>query len=369
MFEQGFTVLRVRGIPVRLHLSLIIFLPYVAFLATRQYAYLASALDLTPDELRLAPWVWGVILAIALFVSVLLHELAHSLVALKSGARVRSITLMILGGVSLIEDDLPPLREAWMAFVGPLASFALAGASYALYRAPILPLEVDVALFCFAITNAALGVFNLLPAFPMDGGRVVRGLLAGRLGVDRATRVAATMGQAMAVLFALYAVVSFNLLLLLIAWFVWAGAAAERSRLAIVQSLRGLSVTDFMSTRIGDAWVDESVGEVLGRLAREGCAGARVHRHEEPDPRVAGVVSADDLEGAAERGGAAAPVSAAMEKDPRAVHAGDDAAAALGALSHGEGHAVMVLDASDRVVGLVTPADVRRAMLLGLRRN
>ncbi|MFT3765508.1 MAG: site-2 protease family protein [Minicystis sp.] len=366
MFENGLTVLRIRGIPVRLHLSLLVFLPYVAFIATRQFRYLASRLDVSPDDLHLPPVVWGIVLALGLFVAVLAHELAHSLVALRNGARVRSITLMMLGGVSLIEDDLPPRKEAWMAFVGPLSSFGIAAVSYAFYRFAPLPIDVTIAVFAFALTNFALAVFNLLPAFPMDGGRVVRGLLAARLGQERATEIASRLGQGMAVLFAAWALWTFNLILLLIAWFVWAGAMAERTRSSVISALRGLSVHDFMSDRLGDAWIDETVGEVLRRLARTGLAGARVlSRDDEDTTRVAGVVTADALEGTAERGGAAAPVATAMDRAPRAVHERDDAALALGALSRGDGHAVVVLDAEDHVIGLVTPADIRRAVALG----
>ena len=230
MLEQGLTIFRIRGIPIRLHLSLLVFLPYLAFAATRQFSFIASAIGLTPDELRLPPLFWGVILAVSLFVAVLIHELAHSLVALRNGAEVRSITLMMLGGVSLIEGELPPAKEAWMAFAGPLASFVLAAASYGLYRVAPLPGEVLAALFAFAMTNAILGVFNLLPAFPMDGGRIVRGLLARRLGKPRATAVAARLGQGMAVLFTAYGIWTFNPILILIAWFVWTGASAEHAQ-------------------------------------------------------------------------------------------------------------------------------------------
>jgi len=231
MFEHGLTILRVRGIPIRLHLSLLVFLPYVAYAATRQFGAIARSFGVTPDEVHLPPLLWGFLLAVGLFVAVLIHELAHSLVALRSGARVQSITLMMLGGVSLIEGELPPAKEAWMAFAGPLASFVLAGASYLVYSFAPLPTEVLVALLAFAFTNAVLGVFNLLPAFPMDGGRVLRGLLATRLGRERATVVASRIGQGMAVLFAVYGLWTWNLILVLIAWFVWSGAAAARDQL------------------------------------------------------------------------------------------------------------------------------------------
>jgi Zn-dependent protease len=230
MFERGLTLLRVRGIPVRVHLSLLLFLPYLAFVATRQYRWLAGVLGVGPEELRVPAWAWGGVLAVGTFVAVLAHELAHCWVALANGARVRSISLMMLGGVSTVEGELPPAKEAWMAFAGPLASLVIAAACFAAHRLLPLPADVAVAAFAGGVTNAFLGAFNLLPAFPMDGGRVVRGLLATRLGVARATIFAARLGQGMAALFAAWAILTYNPLLVLVAWFVWAGASAERER-------------------------------------------------------------------------------------------------------------------------------------------
>jgi Zn-dependent protease len=365
MFEHGLTLLRVRGIPVRLHWSLLLFLPYVAFVTTRQFGMISASLGVERAELVLPPWVWGALLAVGLFVSIVIHELAHSLVAVRNGARVRSITLMMLGGVSMIEGELPPGKEAWMAFAGPLASFGIAGVSWAVYRFAPLPEEVLAALVAFAGTNALLGVFNLLPAFPMDGGRVLRGLLSRSLGKERATAAAARVGQGMAALFALLAVWTFNPVLLLIAWFVYAGASAEKARLSLFSALSGMTVHDFMSDRLGEAWSDETVGAVLRRLLRSGLSGATVMEHVDDRARMAGVVTADDLEGAAERGGAGAPVTAAMDQAPRVVHPEEDVTRALGALSSGETHAVVVVDAQDHVIGLVTPADLRRAAVLG----
>jgi Zn-dependent protease len=227
MLDRGLTIFRIRGIPVRLHPSLLVFLPYLAFVAMRQLGAVARLLGIPRDAFRLPPLVWGVILAVGLFVAVLVHELCHSLVALRSGARVHAITLMMLGGVSFIDGRLSPGREAWMAFAGPLGSFAIAAASFAVFRFVPLPQEALAALFAFALTNALIGAFNLLPAFPMDGGRIVRGLLARRIGQARATVFAARLGKVMAVALGLYALWSLNLLLLLIAWFVYAGARGE----------------------------------------------------------------------------------------------------------------------------------------------
>jgi Zn-dependent protease/CBS domain-containing protein len=360
MFERGFTIGRVRGIPIRIHISLLVFLPYVAVMAARQMGYVESSLGLPPGSFHLPRALWGLLLAVALFAAVVAHELAHSLVALRRGARVRSITLMMLGGVSIIEGELPPLEEAWMAFAGPLASFGIALVSWALYRLLPLPGEISAALFAFASTNAVLGVFNLLPAFPMDGGRVVRGLLAGRLGRDRATLVAARLGKGMAVLFALFALLTFNLILLFIAWFVYMGAGAEETRRGVLGALQGVPLTEVMSDRIGAARADETVGEVLRRVVRGGLVGAEVS-----NGVAHGIVTAEDLEGIAERGGAGEPVTTAMDPAPRLVHPGEDAAPALEALSTGQARAVVVVDAQDHVVGLVTPNELRRAAMLG----
>ncbi|KYF99073.1 zinc metallopeptidase, partial [Sorangium cellulosum] len=275
MFDQGLTVLRIRGIPIRLHITLLIFLPYLAYVAASQFTFIAASLEIPREALRLPPLAWGAILAVGLFVAVLAHELAHALVALKNGIRVRAITLMMLGGVSQIERD-DPEHEAWMAFAGPLMSFGIALGSYAAYRLLPAPAEVGVALLAFAITNAILGVFNLLPAFPMDGGRVLRGLLHRRLGRARATRVATAIGKAMAVAFGLFGLLSWNLILVLIAVFVHMGASAEQARSSTRDLLRGLPVARFMTDRLGDAYADESPRAVAERLLRHNLVGARV---------------------------------------------------------------------------------------------
>lgn len=366
MLDRGFTLLHVRGIPVRLHISLLLFLPYVAFMATRQLGYVANALDLPSGTFRLPPVVWGIILAVGLFVAVAVHELAHSLVALRAGVRVRSITLMMLGGVSLLEGDMPPGREAWMAFAGPLASFVIAALSYLAFRTLPVPGEVAAALFAFSSTNLVIGVFNLLPAFPMDGGRVVRGVLARWMGVDRATKVAVRLGKIMAVAFAVFALWTFNLILLLIAWFVYAGAGAEEGRRTLRHALEGVPVRDLMSERLGEASAEEPVRDVLGRLIRNGLSGARVWSHNgAPAPHLVGVVTTDGLTGAAEHGAGQAKVAEAMDPGLPAAHPWDEAAVALQPLSNGDANAVVVFDNMNDVIGLVTPDELRRALTLG----
>jgi Zn-dependent protease len=374
MFDRSLTIARVRGIPIRLHVSLLLFLPYVVYVTTAQFDELAARVGVKTAPPHLPPFAWGIVLAVGVFASILLHELAHSVIALRAGARVRSITLMMLGGVSQIEDEVPAEREAWMAFAGPLTSFALGLACYGGYRLAAGS-EPAIALLALAVTNVALGAFNLLPAFPMDGGRVLRGLLAGRLGRLRATRVAAGLGRAVAVALGLFGLLSFNVLLVLIALFVYMGAGAERSRLEARDVLRGVPIARLMTERLGEARLDESAHAVAERLFHDNLVGARVvdgwsgPAPGEPVRRTVGVVTIWDLARRAARGTADVPMSDAMRTDLPVVHTRDDASRMLDALSGSDANAVVVLDDADEVVGLVTPDELARAVALGSARR
>jgi len=368
MLDSGWTIFRVRGIPVKLHISLLLFLPYLAYVASRQFGYVAGMLGLPAEAVRLPQFVWGAILAVGLFVSVLLHELAHSIVALRGGTPVRSITLMMLGGVSRLERDVKPEREAWMAFVGPLSSGVIALFCGAMYLLPF-SMEVRIAWLVLAVINAVLAAFNLLPAFPMDGGRVLRGLLLPRLGFRRATRIAVGVGKFMAVLFALYGLLSFNVLLVLIAGFVYMGASGEQTRSDFKDILTGTRIVDVMSDRLGAAQADEPAGDVARRLFREHQEGAVVIdgaqnslSENEVRQNILGVVIAADLSKPEWTQQPRAAVASVMRKELPRVHTRDDAAATLDSLMSGDVDAVVVLDDFERIVGLVTPFDMQRAV-------
>jgi Zn-dependent protease len=372
MFGKSWTILRVRGIPIRMHVSLLLFLPYVAFVASVQYRSLARSMGLDAGATALSPIAWGIILALGLFVAITLHELAHSLVALRSGIKVRSITLMMLGGVSSIENDVSPPREAWMAFAGPLVSFLIAGASYLLYRIASASPDLSVAFLWFALTNAFVGAFNLLPAFPMDGGRVLRGLLASRLGIVRATNIATRTGQALAILFAIWGFVTLNVFLMLIAAFVYLGAAGERARFNTRDVLHGLPVSQFMNDRLGDAYAGESAVEVAKRLLANNLIGARVtsapassewtRTERNGGLPTLGVVTAWDLAPDGESG--SPNIADKVRLDLPRVQSDEDASRALEMFLGGQANAVVVVDHDQRIVGLLTQEDVQRALAL-----
>ena len=366
MFEHSITAFRLWKIPVKLHITLLLFVPYVAFIATRQFSTIIADLDLPTGAVHLPPFGWGLLLAIALFVSILLHELAHSVVARRQGSEVQSITLMALGGVTRMRGEVRPEHEALMAFVGPLTSLGLALLSYGVYALVPLPPEIGVALLIIAWMNLALGVFNLLPAFPMDGGRVLRGLLVKRVGAARATRIATTVGKWMAAAFAIFGLLTFNVILVLIAGFVYLGASAEQARLAVRDALHGVPVSALMNSRLGDAHRGEPAGDVVRRLLIGNLVGATVvdGQTEAPGRRMLGLVLATELAERVTREGNEIPIESAMLTDLPRVHLGDEATAALNAMANGEGNAVLVLNGGDEVVGLVTDTEIQRAVTL-----
>ena len=209
-FGKGqFEIARVWGVPICLDLSLILMAVIFVFRAGNIF--------------------WGLISAVILLGSVLLHELGHTAVALSYGCRVRDITLLLLGGrATLVDMPRGPWREAWMAAAGPLVSLLLGLCGF--FFARISPDGSLLMFICWYLqyVNFSLLVFNLIPAFPMDGGRIFRALLESRLGRHRATFIAFRVAQVLAVCMAIWAVVDgFDIILLLIAYFVFSSSKAE----------------------------------------------------------------------------------------------------------------------------------------------
>jgi Zn-dependent protease len=215
---------KIAGIDVFVHATFFILVAWVAL-----SAYLPSG--------SAAAAASGVASILTVFGVVVLHELGHDLVARRFGIATREITLLPIGGISRLErmpED--PRQELQVALAGPAVNVGLAAAAYAallvLGSGAIDRMSVMEGSFLarlFSI-NLSLALFNLLPAFPMDGGRIFRALLALRMDRARATEVAARTGQVMAVLFGVAGLFFFNPLLVLIAFFVWTGAAQEASR-------------------------------------------------------------------------------------------------------------------------------------------
>jgi Zn-dependent protease len=271
MNMSGIKIGTIRGIPIRIHFTFLLVLPLLAFLFSRVFSDAARIAEVPPEQLA-HPWVWGFGIAIGLFVSVLLHELAHSLYALRKGGKVKDITLMMIGGVSQI-SEMPreAKHEAMMAFVGPLLSIVLGVVLYATHigLTGTDSFQLRFGLFYLGALNLFLGFFNLLPAFPMDGGRILRALLSRRLGMVKATNVSARVGKTFAVVFGLWGLVSFNLFLLLIAVFVYVGAESERNAVLVRNVIGDLRVRDLMTPYAFAVPAEMSVYEAAEHMLRD----------------------------------------------------------------------------------------------------
>jgi Zn-dependent protease/predicted transcriptional regulator len=253
--KPSITLGRLFGVSIGLHYSWFI----IALLITLSLVGHFGATD--PNWSPAIVWAAAVVTAILFFISIVLHELSHALVARARGVSVRSITLFALGGVATMETPPPDAKtEFWIAVAGPIASVVVGVGCYALAASLGWSPRADVSpstavLGWLGYINISLAVFNLIPGFPLDGGRILRAILWGRSGdADRATMTAARVGQAVAFGFILLGVMRFfggagfgGLWIAFIGWFLLQAAQASYAQVAVVADLRGVRVRDIMS--------------------------------------------------------------------------------------------------------------------------
>ncbi|WP_254273097.1 site-2 protease family protein [Haloarcula marina] len=347
---RNYHITTVWGIPIRVNISLVVFLPVLAWLIgsgsqIELYAGIVGRLAGTPldvDRLTVGvtPWLIGGTAAVGLFVSVTLHELGHAWAAMRYDLEVESITLWILGGLASFKQ-MPREwnREFWIAVAGPLTSIAVGAVCYAGVLA--LPATADVTLFVvgwLAVTNIVLAVFNMLPAFPMDGGRVLRALLARSRPYASATRIAARIGTAFAVLFAVFGVLSFSPILLLLALFIYAAASGESRTVALADLLEGLTVGDIARPTRLSIEADASVEELVDRMFADRSPEFTVTRGGE----TIGVVTVSDFKALSKAEREADTVADLMETDLPRLQADQSAFDALVELDTSKASAALV---------------------------
>lgn len=254
----SFQIARIRGISIKVHISFFLIL----ILGAVQWGGMTGTIGGA---------LYGVVLMILLFTCVTLHELGHSLVAVHFGIPVREITLLPLGGVSLItKNPDKPIQEMLIAIAGPLVNVVIAAILFVALggfggvdllngRGLLLnmgkPSLTSMLLWLLA-ANVSLVVFNLIPAFPLDGGRFMRALLAMPLGYRRATRIASIVGQVIALGIGIFGLVDGNFILILIAVFVFFGAGQETATAD--------SKTVLTTRRVGDAYNKNALTLVVG---------------------------------------------------------------------------------------------------------
>jgi Zn-dependent protease/predicted transcriptional regulator len=257
---------RLFGIPILLHYTFLLVIPLFAYIIGSQ---IGSTTDMLRDIFRITidtsiitsgfmPWILGTVVALGLFFGVLVHELAHSLVARAKGIKMQSITLLMFGGVAQMDEGAPePRTELPMALAGPIMSLIFGLICCGLvYVTPDMATDAPtqgVLIFVFGylgVLNIILFAFNLIPAFPMDGGRVLRAVLAIRMPLDRATRIAANVGKAFAVIFGIIGLYFFSPFLILIALFIYIGASMESTAVQYNVLLQDVTVGNMMSAPV-----------------------------------------------------------------------------------------------------------------------
>jgi Zn-dependent protease/CBS domain-containing protein len=365
MGRGAFSIGSIAGIRIALHPSWLV----IAFLVTYSLA-VGDLPDRFPRWDRPLYWVVGAAVAGLFFASVLAHELSHALVARRFGIQVRDITLFIFGGAASLEGDTRrPRDEALIAAAGPLTSLIIGAGLWAV-GALVLQPQIAALVGWLGFINISLGLFNLIPGFPMDGGRILRALL-WRLRGDEfaATRNAAAVGRAFGYLLVAGGVLlAFQprglfsgIWLALIGWFLSSAAESTVAQMSVQRSLRGVKVRDVMEDEPPSVSPNETVAELVNERLMRGEHRSFLVRHD--DGGLAGIVTLSDVRRISRDDWPSARVTDIMTRFPDVATVGPDAPVedALDLLQQKEVNQLpVVTDDGRTVVGLLTRAGILR---------
>lgn len=311
--------------------------------------------------------VSGVLFIVALFACVVLHEFGHALTARHYGIPTKDITLLPIGGVSRFER-MPdkPWQEFWVAIAGPLVNVAIAIAIYlGLFLTngfkPVTALSITGGPFMerMLVANLALAVFNIIPAFPMDGGRVLRALLATRMDHVRATQAAAAIGQGLALIFGLVGLLLRDPFLLFIAFFVWIGAAHESHSVQIKEAFSGIPIRAAMQTQFTTLTTNQTLGDVV-KVILDGS------QHDFPvmwGDRVMGILTRSNLLAGLSQHGPDQLVTSAMQREFDTAEPNEMLEAVLQRLAASPSRIIPVLQEGN-LVGLVTAENLGEYLMI-----
>ena len=308
----------------------------------------------------------GILFILALFACVLLHEYGHALMARRFGVRTRDITLYPIGGVARLER-IPekPAEELWVALAGPAVNVVIAAALFVALLAtggmpPLRSLSLASSGFWLRLllVNVILAVFNLIPAFPMDGGRVLRALLAMRVDYLRATQIAATVGQAVAFIFGFVGLLT-DPWLLFIALFVWIGAEQEASMARIKNSLGGIPVSRAMQTKFEALRPQDTLARAVELIL----AGSQQDFPIVEDGRVLGILERDTFIKALARSGQNEPVIDVMRREVPEVDTHEMVESALTRLEQ-SGAKTLPVTHGGRLAGLITAENITEFLMI-----
>ncbi|MBO8142365.1 MAG: site-2 protease family protein [Firmicutes bacterium] len=347
-------VARVAGITVRLHITFLLLLAWIAMAN-----YFAGGVSAAVGALAFIAGIFG---------SVLLHELGHALAARRYGIRTADITLLPIGGVARLER-LPerPAEELVVALAGPLVNVVIAAV---LYSGLVLSGRSN-ALTGFGLvegnlwaqllfTNLWLALFNLVPAFPMDGGRVLRAVLAARMGFARATQAASVVGQGFAFLFVLIGFFV-NPMLIFIGLFIYLGAASEASTAQLQDFAGSMPVAGVMVTDVRALYRETPLADAVEALLR---GSQREFPIVDGAGRVAGLLCREDMIRALRVFGPEVPVSQVMQSGVPMVHPSEMLHRVFPRMMAGQYSALPVVDSGGFLVGLLTRDNLAEVIMV-----
>lgn len=339
---------QVFGIVIYLHVTFLLLLGWVAVSHLLAGHGAAEALS-------------GVLFILLLFTCVVMHEYGHALTARRYGIRTQDITLLPIGGVARLERmPRDPVQELWVALAGPAVNIVIAAVLFGLVTLfPGRPAQTNIQLVGGSLlqkllwVNVSLVIFNLLPAFPMDGGRVLRALLARRMEYVQATRTAASVGQAMAFLFGFGGLMSGNPFLLFIALFVYMGAEAEAQAVQVQATFHGLTARQATVTRFASLAPDDPLSRAVDLLLSDTQQDFPVVTN----GNLVGLLTRRDLLAALRHQGLATSVASAMQAEVVPAEASAPLDQTFQRMQSDELSAVPVVD-TGRLVGLITIENV-----------
>ena len=361
--ERGIPLFKIRGIQIRMHYTF----PLILIFAAIQFALLTGR--------GLTGAAFGVVVTSILFAIVVLHELGHSIAAQSYGIQVKQIVLLPIGGVAQL-GRIPekPSQELAISIAGPMVNFVLAavlavlglayGLDLGLQFVLRLPTGITIgAVFSYIFAaNLFLGLFNLLPAFPMDGGRVLRALLAMRMKYSRATMLAVTVGQGMAALMGLWGFFSGSFFLVLIAVFIFS-AAGQEGRMARVRNVLGdITVREAYSTQVRSLTPQSTLREAIALTM----SSVQSHFPVRDGEQLLGILTPNRLADALRNASPEDSVTKFMRSDFEPVSPDEKLYIAQQLLSEAGADALPVVE-NNQFLGLVTAQDVNKVFRLASR--
>jgi Zn-dependent protease/CBS domain-containing protein len=363
--KTSFQIGKIIGIPIKVHFSLIIILALFA------WAFSAESIEIFGFIIGFAnlpvsftfQFLLGIIIAIALFICILLHELGHSYVTQKFGYKVNGITLFIFGGVSQAEE-IPqnPKQELRIAIIGPVVSiiigviFFLLYLLINLYNTSLVVNIISISFGTLAFYNLILAGFNLIPAFPIDGGRVLRAGLAMHMDYKKATNTASTFGKGIAVFMAVFGIF-YNIWLTFIAIFIYLGASQEQQALGVTLALENVKVKDIMTYNVESVTPDMSLRKLSDYMFAHKHLGYPVMEN----GKIIGTVSILDIRGIGKDRQDSVFIKDVMHNNFLTISPNDDAINAFKIMAKNHNDRLIVLE-DNKIVGIVAWSDVLHAI-------